>query len=203
MDNKEENKDYDINSNINSIDSKENKQNEDLTFKKPKSTNKERAKKARQRKKKYYEELEKRAEYLEKKVSDLSNELEFWKQKIRVYEGQRSSLVPNSDVCIKTWLIDDWLKHIKTIPDSTEFMKTVHQITDSYGPFGEEKIKILDYAFESIIENMLCGGTKLLLYIINKDIPQTPTEFENYWKLKKFEKFDKYPNPFVRNFNIF
>jgi hypothetical protein len=45
--------------------------------KKPRLSNKERARKARQRKKKYYEDLEKRAEYLENKCTKLTKELEY------------------------------------------------------------------------------------------------------------------------------
>ena len=52
-------------------------------FKKPKLTNKERARNARQRKKKYYEDLEKRAEYLEKRVVQLNNELDSLRRQIR------------------------------------------------------------------------------------------------------------------------
>ena len=88
------------------------------------------------------------------------------------------------------------------MPDTPEFMTAWNKITDSHGPFGSETVKILDTAFESILENMLSGGTKLQFYMLNKGTPRTTSEYENYFKLKKFEKFEKYPDPFVRNFII-
>ena len=57
------------------------------------------------------------------------------------------------------------------MPDTPEFTTTWNKITDSHGPFGSETVKILDNAFESILENMLSGGTKLHFYMLDKGMP--------------------------------
>lgn len=178
--------------------SKDSKQDdEEMSFRKPKLTNKERARKARQRKKKYYEDLEKRAEYLEKKVVELNKELDFCRQKIQVFEGQRNPL-STPQTSFQSWLMDECINMLKTMPENSKFMETCSRITDSYGPYGTERVKILNNAFDSIMENILWAGSKIVFYILDKDKPSTVSEFDNYWKLKKFEKFEKYPDPFVR-----
>jgi hypothetical protein len=47
---------------------------------------------------------------------------------------------------------------------------------------------------------MFCGGTKLLFYVLDKDIPKTKSEYESYKKLGKFQRHEKYPDPYVRKF---
>jgi len=199
----EESKESDEKKNTNSKSESSSKDNspEEQDMKKPKNTNKERARKARQRKKKYYEDLEKRAEYLEKKVTELNKELDYCKQKIRVYEGKNASSEPKGESCLQRCLIDECIQMLKSVPEETRFLSIIEKLCGSYGPFGKEKIKILDNTFNSIVENMLSGGTKLMLYVIDKEnMPKTAEEFINYSKLKKFEKYEKYPDPLVRKF---
>lgn len=51
-----------------------------------KQENKERSRKARQRKKKYYDDLEIRNAQLEKELAKLTKEIDYYKQKLKVYE---------------------------------------------------------------------------------------------------------------------
>ena len=82
-------------------------QEENVNFRKPTLTNKERARKARQRKKKYYDDLEKRAEYLEKKVISLNSELDYCKRKLKVYESEGKSVCENNERPIQNCLMND------------------------------------------------------------------------------------------------
>ena len=70
------------------------------------------------------------------------------------------------------------------MPEDSKFLDTCNRISDSYGPFGTERVKILNNAFDSIMENMLWGGSKIMFYILDKAKPSTVSEFENYSKLK-------------------
>jgi hypothetical protein len=39
-----------------------------------------------------------------------------------------------------------------------------------------------------------------MLYVVDKKIPSSKAEFESYVKLKKFQQYEQYPDPIVRNF---
>jgi hypothetical protein len=46
------------------------------------------------------------------------------------------------------------MKLLEKIPDDAYTINACHQISESYGPFGKEKIKLLDNSFDMILENM-------------------------------------------------
>jgi hypothetical protein len=72
---------------------------------------------------------------------------------------------------------------IKEIPDEQALLNYFNKKEENYGPFGIEKIKILENSFSSILENMLCCGTKLMLYVAEKDLPKTKADYERYDRL--------------------
>ena len=89
---------------------------------------------------------------------------------------------------------------IKNIPDWKGLLDFCNKKEESFGPFGSEKVKILENSFNSILENMLCWGNKLFLYAVEKDLPKSKADYERYDKLKKFKRHEIYPDPLVRRF---
>ena len=136
-----------------------------MAINKGRITNKERARRARQRKKQYYDDLERRAEYLEKKVQQLTKELEFTKQKNLIIEGKVES--KEKEEAIGNCLMEDIINLVNAA-EGEHILQEWNKFQINYGPYGPEKIKIMDFAFKSIIENMLWGMTKLTLYSIEK-----------------------------------
>jgi hypothetical protein len=93
------------------------------------------------------------------------------------------------------------MKLLEKIPDDAYTINACHQISESYGPFGKEKVKLLDNSFDMIMENMFCGGgIKQMLYVVDKKLPSSKAEFDSYIKLKKFQQYEQYPDPIVRSF---
>ena len=80
--------------------------------------------------------------------------------------------------------MNDWVRMINDVPDEKSLINFWNKKEENYGPFGAEKIKILENSFNSILENMLCWGTKLMLYVAEKDLPKTKADYERYDKLK-------------------
>lgn len=144
--------------------------------------------------------LKNRAEYLEKKVIQLNNELDYCKRKLKVYESEGKTVNENNERPIQNCLMNDCVKLIKDIPDEQALLNYFNLKEENYGPFGVEKIKILENSFNSILENMLCCGSKLMLYVAEKELPKTKADYERYDKLKKFKSHEIYPDPLVRKF---
>lgn len=142
-------------SNRTKIDSKSDESNnKEEGSKKPRVSNKERARKARQRKKKYYEDLEKRVEYLEKKNQKLNKENDYLREKLKIYENGARPEMPSSSV-FKEQMLENIVKKIKDLPDDSHIMMSCSEIAKKYGPYGCEKIKIMESSFDMILENML------------------------------------------------
>jgi len=184
-------------------DSKTHSSNKDTLGKKPRVSNKDRARKARQRKKKYYEDLEKRVEYLEKKTLKLTKENDYLTQKLKIYEnGTSEAKTKKENACgFQENIFDDIKKKLENIPDDTPMMQAFSEMSNKFGPFGCQKKKIMENSFNMIIENMLCGeGIKLQLYGVDKNIPETREEYERYTKMKKYQQYEEYPDPLVRDY---
>ncbi|CAI2365236.1 unnamed protein product [Moneuplotes crassus] len=164
-------------------------------------SNKERARKARQRKKKYYEDLEKRCCYLEELCKNLTKELQFNKHKVRLYEcSDRGGSHEGFNRDIR--MIDSLIERAKRIDGNDEkLMKTIRNIQKGYSSMGDEKMKILDGSFDMFMENILCGTDfKSLFYSVDKDLPKTFAEAQAYLKMKKFQKYELYPDEKLRDF---
>ncbi|CAI2366652.1 unnamed protein product [Moneuplotes crassus] len=168
---------------------------------KPRMSNKERARKARQRKKKYYEDLEKRCGYLEDLCKNLTKELQYAKHKIRLFEctergGTRDEL--NRDIR----MIDNLIERAKKMDGKDEkLMKTIRKIQLGYSSMGAEKMKILDGSFDLFLENILCGTDfQSMFYAADKKMPSTFSEAQAYLRMKKFEKYEQYPDEKLRDF---
>ena len=58
----------------------------------------------------------------------------------------------------------------------------------------------MDSAFSQILENLIFPTSKLFLYISDKNIPNSKDQYERYKGMKKFEQYEKYPDPLVRFF---
>lgn len=168
-----------------------------------KISNKERARKARQRKKKYYEDLERRAEFLENKVTKLNQELEYLKQKLKIYEAGNKTAQQCTSVDFENHLFESIKTAIEKAPNEMDkLLEAFNTISEKYGPIGEEKVKILDYSFDMILENSLCGpGMKSLFYMWDReDIPKSAEDFDKYEKMKKYQQYESYPDPIIRQF---
>lgn len=79
----------------------------------------------------------------------------------------------------------------------------INKINIKYGPFGEEKVRILENSFDMFLENIISGpGVKQEFYSIDKDMPRTFSENQSFLKMKKYQQYEKYPDEIVREYII-
>lgn len=120
---------------------------------------------------------------------------------VNLSEGIGKSIWDRREKLNQSNQVNEWVKMIKNIPNCKALLDYWNQKEVNFGPFGNEKVKILENSFKAILENMFCGGNKLLLYVIeNKDLPKWKADYERYEKLKKFKRYELYPDPLVRKF---
>ena len=174
---------------------------EEESGKKQKLSNKERARRARQRKKKYYEDLERRAEHLENKVTRMSKEIEYLKHKLRFYENCNTKICNKTASNMEICFFDKVEKLLKESDDCEKVSKAISEAGKNFGPFGKEKIKLLENNFDMFLENILSGSPcKIIFYAVDKEIPQTHAEFQSFLKMKKYQIYEKYPDETLREF---
>ena len=164
-------------------------------------SNKERARKARQRKKKYYEDLEQRANYLEDLCKKLTKEVQFYKHKVRLFECSNKN-TGKMDLNRDIRMIDSLIEKAKEMDSKdSKIFDTLQKIYSGYSAMGTEKMKILENSFDIFLENILWGTDfKAVFYAADKQIPETWAECQSYLKLKKFQKYELYPDENVRDF---
>ena len=120
-----------------------------------KNLNNARARKSRLKKKKFYEELE-------NKISELENELA---QKNILIEEFKNSLLQkekNSNLGIQEENKEQPENILQNLSTSKEFRDKEREIADLYTPFGQERIKLINSAFTTIIQNLHPDEFKIL-----------------------------------------
>jgi len=93
-------------------------------------------------------------------------------------------------------LFDKLEKFIKESEWKNEnIVQMISKTTSLYGAFGEEKIKILEKSFDNFVENIMTGANlKLAFYAVDKPLPTKYKDFERYVKLKKYQRYEAYPD---------
>ena len=92
-------------------------------------------------------------------------------------------------------------KLLQDTDDIEKVSKAISEAGKNYGPFGKEKIKLLENSFDMFLENILSGSPcKIIFYAVDKDIPQTHAEFQSFLKMKKYQTYEKYPDEALREF---
>ena len=87
--------------------------------------------------------------------------------------------------------------------DTLSCFEAMKSLGEAYGPFGHEKVKILENSFDIFLENILSGpGLKQEFYAIDKNLPKSYIENESFLKMKKFQQYEKYPDDNVREYII-
>mmetsp|Transcript_14818 Transcript_14818/g.13025 ORF Transcript_14818/g.13025 Transcript_14818/m.13025 type:complete len:156 (+) Transcript_14818:206-673(+) len=99
-------------------------------------------------------------------------------------------------------MIDNIIEKVKACDrQDLKLIETMNCITNSYCYLGKNKLEILENSFDMFLENMLMGKDfKGSFYSCDKEIPQNFAEMQSYLKMKKFQKYDKYPDEKVRDF---
>lgn len=95
---------------------------------------------------------------------------------------------------------NDCMKMLRNWPEKSHVFQICNKVSEACRPFGSNRLNKLDKAFDSILDEMFCSGTKLMLYVQDKELPKSKAEYESYNKLGKFQKHAKYPDPLVRMF---
>ena len=118
-------------------------------------TNKERARIARKRKKQYYEDLETKNKYLEEKVKQLTKEVNYYKD-LAQRENRSGSVssFENQPQSTISCLQHECLNMIRCLPDENHVFQVKNKFSEACRPFSTRKIKHLDKAFETILDNM-------------------------------------------------
>ena len=179
----------------------QNSGNNQIKCPKPRMSNKERAKKARERKKKYYDELEQKVGHYEELLKKMAREVHYYQHKCRLYElaaRDTSSNLKN----IEVKMVDGMIEKLNLIDsDDIEFIDTLHDLSEGYSALGEEKLKVLENSFDMFLESILIGTDfKAVFYAADKELPQTFADCQSYLKMKKFQKFEKFPDEKLRDF---
>ena len=73
---------------------------------------------------------------------------------------------------------------LNSIPDYKEVIELGLKYWKDFGPFGVERVKIIDAAFVQILENLIFTANKKLLYVADKDIPTNKDQFQRYQSMK-------------------
>lgn len=133
-------------------------------------------------------------------MKQLTKELEEFKTRANFSDNPGPPTVTKTQVIPRISHKSDCVNLIRSLPEESHVFQICNKFSESCRPFGTKKIELLDDAFDSICDNMFCGGTKLLLYILDKDIPRSKAEYESYSKLGKFQRHAKYPDPLVRKY---
>lgn len=178
------------------------------SFKEPKTkakqrvSDKERARKSRLRKKKYYEDLENKVHYLEDLCKKLTKEVQFYKEKIRLTDNSNERSHFKSNLEREAALMDAIQKKIMDLDaENFKVFETIDAISKNFRGFGKNKLEILEQSFDQFLENTLMGKDfKGAFYSCDKDFPMSFTALQSYSKMKKFQKYEKYPDEKVRDF---
>lgn len=171
----------------------------DSKRKRKRTTTSERVKKSRERKEKYYKDLEIKVAHLEQKWESLVKEVADYKAKLSAYENLENTTDSSNPHCLDSKFFDVARKKIQEINEGDiSIVKVFEEIGRRYGPFGQEKLKVLESSFDCFFENILSGsGIKIAFYAC-EDFPKNYTEYKKYLKLKKYQQHELYPNPHLR-----
>lgn len=99
-------------------------------------------------------------------------------------------------------MIDNLIERARKIDNNDgRLMETIKNIQKGYSNIGDEKRKILDGSFDLFMENILCGTDfKSMFYSVDKGVPSSFAEAQSYLKMKKFQKYELYPDEKFRDF---
>ena len=91
---------------------------------------------------------------------------------------------------------------LKRIQESQEndlsVFKSIEKVRSQFGPFGREKLKVLESSFDCFLENILSGSNIKIAFYACENFPKNYTEYQKYLKLKKYQQHEKYPDKHVR-----
>lgn len=158
-----------------------------------------RVKKCRERKEKFYRDLEDRAARLEKKWEMLTKEVSDYKTRLAYYEAIDNKTDSENPQSVDSKFLDNVRKKIQeSHADDLTVVKAVEKVRNLYGPFGQEKLKVLESSFDWFLENILSGSHLKIAFYACEDFPKNYTEYQKYLKLKKYQQHEKYPDEHVR-----
>ena len=130
----------------------------------------------------------------------MDKEIKYLKHKLRLYEFKKDpTYEDNQDYESNVFKrIEDW---IKTEGDKVSCYDGMRVIGKKFGPFGTEKIKILENSFDMFLENIVSGpGLKQEFYAVDKDFPKTFAENESFLKMKKYQQYESIPDEYLRDY---
>ena len=80
---------------------------------------------------------------MKKKILSLSKELEYYKEKLSIYENKKE---PDSGSnTFQKSLVNDIIEMFKNLPDDrSELLQIISNMSEKFGPYGSEQVKILD-----------------------------------------------------------
>jgi predicted nuclease with TOPRIM domain len=143
-----------------------------------KDLNNARARKSRLKKKKFFLTLEDKYKELEDKIEQREN-------KIAELETQIQSQTKHCNNSQKEYtkdLINDCNTIIEHFPKSKEFQLKEQEIAKQYAPFGSERVRVIDKAFSTILENLYPDEYKIIF---------KQSEAAGHKRMKKSENNDQ------------
>ena len=85
----------------------------------------------------------------------------------------------------KNFLVKDWVKALQQLPDREAILlKEKELFENKFGPYGSERLKIINAAFSTIIDNLLPDEFRVFFKYIDKDIPKNLNEYHKYINTK-------------------
>jgi len=122
--------------------------------------------------------------------------------KLAQYEGKDTQASTTDSTNLDTKLFDRLQEFVKNYDgDNNDLIKMLSKISSQYGAFGEEKMKVLEKSFDGFLENIMSGANlKLAFYVAERPMPVKYKDFERYAKLKKYQRYEEYPDEYMREY---
>ena len=153
-----------------------------------KELNNARARKSRLRKKKYFEELEEKVKQLETELTTKDAQISELQMKLIEYEYEGGESSAEDIKKYKKYLIKDCVKILQQIPDKQAILFKEKELSEKFDPYGSERLKIINAAFSTIIDNLLPDSFRIFFKYIEKNIPKNLNEYQKYMNTKKYVK---------------
>ncbi|CAI2366516.1 unnamed protein product [Moneuplotes crassus] len=127
-----------------------------------KDLNNARARKSRLKKKKFYEELEGKYNELQEELERKDKLIEDLKAALFAKESTTAVPVGEANQKYKVDLLEDCDHLLQNLSKNKEFCAKEREIAELYQPFGTERVKTINSAFNTIVENIHPEEFKIL-----------------------------------------
>ena len=127
-----------------------------------KNLNNARARKSRLKKKKFYEELEIKCGELENQIKEKDEIISELRKALQQKETENVHIMNDNVQTNNETLITDCDNLLLNLSNNKEFRAKEREIAELFAPYGPERVKIINTAFSTLVENLYPEEFKIL-----------------------------------------